>query len=362
MSELSFPFPSAPASNGALQEIVPGVLWLRMPLPLALDHINLYLLQDDDGWLIVDTGIGDQATRQLWQQIFAGPLAGQRISGVLCTHYHYDHAGLAGWLCDTLRVPLYMSYGEYFTLRTLAVTPPATLPWQHLEYFQRCGFPSTALDDIHQVLRMSSQLVTAPPAAFRRLRHGEVLKVGGHDWQLHLGEGHTAEQMLLYDAERGLLIAGDQLLPRITANISVLPGEAESDLLKDWLASLKRLARLANAADAHGGSGSANPLILPAHELPYRGLQLRVQQLEQHHGRQLDILQQLCATTAENADELSAFEASRQLFAHRRNLSNVDQMMALGECLAHLNHLLRRGEIERRLDDDGCWRYRPRGA
>lgn len=360
MNVLSYPYATPPAPDGDLQEIVPGVLWLRMPLPLALDHINLYLLQDDDGWLIVDTGISNAQTRALWQKIFSGPLAGQKISGVLCTHYHYDHAGLAGWLTDTLRVPLYMSYGEYFTLRTLAIAPTETLPWQHLEYFQRCGFPATALDEIHQVLRMSSQLVSEPPAAFRRIRHGDLLQIGGHTWQLHLGAGHTAEQMLLHDARRGLLIAGDQLLPRITSNISVLPGESESDLLSDWLASLKRLAQL---ADVNGSSSDRPPpLVLPAHELPYYGLQLRVQQLQQHHANQLDALLRLCTATLSNATDtasmgLTAYEATLQLYAHRKQLSNVDRMMALGECLAHLNHLRLQGRIERQLDEAGSWRY-----
>lgn len=342
MSELSFPFAAAPRPDGELLDVAPGIKWLRMPLPLALDHINLYLLQDDDGWLIVDTGISDATTRALWQQIFAGPLAGQKITGVLCTHYHYDHAGLAGWLADTLRVPLYMSHGEYYTLRTLAPAPQEEgLPWQHLEYFQRCGFPAAALDDIHQVLRMASQLVSPPPAAFRRLRHGEALKIGGRQWQLHLGEGHVAEHMLLHNAQDDILLAGDQLLPRITSNVSVLPTEPEADLMGDWLASLERLARLPN-----------DPLVLPAHELPYRGLQTRIRQLRAHHGRHFDRLRQLC-----QARELTAYEATLQLFAQRGPLSPVDRMMALGECLAHLNYLRRRGEIERRLDADGCYRY-----
>ena len=348
MSELSYPYPTAPAPHGELLELAPGVLWLRMPLPLALDHINLYLLQDDDGWMIVDTGINNAATKKLWQQIFAASLSsllgGQKISGVLCTHYHYDHAGLAGWLCDTLRVPLYMSYGEYYTLRSLAAAPADALPWEHLEYFQRCGFPAGHLDEVHQMLRMASQLVSPPPASFQRLRAGNTLTIGGRHWRLHLGEGHVAEHMLLHNTEDNILIAGDQLLPRITSNVSVLPTEPDADLMGDWLDSLKRLLQL-----------PGDPLVLPAHELPYRGLPVRIQQLQAHHGRHFDRLRGFCQET-----ELTAYQAMQQLFAHRSQLSPIDQMMALGECLAHLNYLWRRGEISRRLDEQGQYRYRTR--
>lgn len=325
-----------------------GVKWLRMPLPLGLDHINLYLVADEDengpGWLIIDTGISNDVTRALWQQILAGPLAGQRITGVLCTHYHYDHAGLAGWLTEMLRVPLYMSYGEYFTLRTLAASTEVNLSWQYLEYFQRAGFPAEHLDDLGAVLAMASQLISSPPTAFRRLRAGQELTLAGHRWQLHLGEGHVAEHMLLHDAQRNILIAGDQLLPRITSNVSVLPSEPEGDLIGDWLGSLARLQALPEQT-----------LVLPAHELPYHGLQTRIQQLQRHHGQHLDHLRRLCQSQAP-----TIYEATQQLFAHRGKLQPIDQMMAQGECLAHLNYLHQCGELERSLDETGCYRYRCR--
>jgi glyoxylase-like metal-dependent hydrolase (beta-lactamase superfamily II) len=251
---LAFPWKTPPQPGDTMVEIAPGIRWLRMPLPLALDHINLYLIRDHEGWMLIDTGIGDATTRALWEQILEAMPSGERITGIVCTHYHFDHAGLAGWLTERLRVPLYMSYGEYYTLRTLATEQISELPWQHVEFFRQCGFPEMGLEEIKSILRFSSRLVSPPPAAFHRLRDGATLTIGHRRWQLLRGEGHVAEHMLLHCAEDGLLIAGDQLLPRITSNLSVMPSEPQANLLADWLASLERLSKL-----------PPDTLILPAH-------------------------------------------------------------------------------------------------
>ncbi|MBP9712059.1 MAG: MBL fold metallo-hydrolase [Sterolibacterium sp.] len=338
LTPLQFPCATPPQPDGELLEVAPGILWLRMPLPLSLNHINLYLIRDHAGWMMVDTGIGDVSTQLLWEHIINEKLEGKRITGIVCTHYHFDHAGLAGWLTERLRVPLYMSYGEYYTLRTMATLCEGELPWQHVEYFRRGGMPADKLDDILSVIHVANRLITPPPAAFRRLRHGHSLQIGERRWQLLLGEGHVAEHMLLYSPDDQILIAGDQLLPNITSNISVLPVEPDADLLTDWLASLDRLSALPE-----------NTLILPAHERPYRGLHTRIAQLRGHHAAQLDALRRVCTTP------VTAYEASLQLFPHRR--SKMDDMMALGECLAHLNHLCVRGEVKILVSDLGIAQY-----
>lgn len=344
MQPLSYPFATPPRPGAEVIDVAPGVKWLRMPLPLALDHINLYLIEDDAGWIIIDTGIANDQTRELWQRLLAGPLAGLTISGVLCTHYHFDHAGLAGWLVERLRVPFYMSYGEYYTLKVLAAQTQRgdELPWAHQQFFHQSGLPDSSFTAIHAMLCATGALVSNPPAAFRRLRHGQWLTLAGRQWQLLLGEGHVAEHMLLHCAETGVLLAGDQLLPRITSNISVLPSEPDADLLTGWFDTLTRMAQLPD-----------DTLVLPAHELPYRGLHTRCRQLHEHHEQQFESLLAMCRDTA-----LTAFEAAQQLFARRNLQGPMNEMMAMGECLAHLIHLHRRGKILRTLDADGCYRYR----
>lgn len=340
MSSLRFPFEDAPKIDGELIDVAPGIKWLRMALPLALNHINLYLIRDREGWMIVDTGIATEKTRGLWRTIVEEKLAGDRITGVICTHFHFDHAGLAGWLTEWLRVPLYMSYGEYYTLRVVAAERGENLPWEHEEFFQRAGFPAAALEEVMAVVRMAGDLVTPPPASFRRLRQGERLTIGDREWELHVGEGHSPEHMLLHCPQDNLLIAGDQLLPRITSNVGVMPSEPEADLLAYWFATLDSLARL-----------PADTFVLPAHELPYYGLAARVEQLHAHHEQQFATIRRLCAM-----QPLSAFEAAVALFPARKN--SMDDLMAMGECLAHLTHLRRRGEMERTLGEDGVYRFR----
>ena len=340
MNTLTFPFADAPKTDGKLIDVAPGIKWLRMPLPLALNHINLYLIRDHDGWMIVDTGLATERTRELWQKIITEKLAGERITGVICTHFHFDHAGLAGWLTEWLRVPLYMSYGEYYTLRVVAAEKGDEVPWEHQEFFRHAGFPAEALAEVMIVVRMAHWLMTPPPASFRRLRHGERLTIGEREWHLHVGEGHAPEHMLLHCPQDNLLIAGDQLLPRITSNVGIMPSEPEADLLAYWFATLDNLALL-----------PADTFVLPAHELPYYGLVPRVAQLHTHHEQQFAKILKLCAEQA-----LSAYETAVALFPTRKN--SMDDLMAMGECLAHLTHLRKRGEITRTLGVDGVYYFR----
>ncbi|MBT7451482.1 MAG: MBL fold metallo-hydrolase, partial [Rhodospirillaceae bacterium] len=97
--ELTYPLDELPEPGG-LVRVAPGVFWLRMPLPIALNHINLWLLEDDDGWTIVDTGIGTDETKELWEQLFEKHLNNKPVKRLIVTHMHPDHIGLAGWLVD----------------------------------------------------------------------------------------------------------------------------------------------------------------------------------------------------------------------------------------------------------------------
>ena len=100
--KLRFPFQQPPAA-GQLSEIAPGILWLRLPLPFRLNHINIFLIDDGDGWAVVDTGIANKVTREIWEALAAGPLARRRLTRLIVTHFHPDHIGLAGWLARAVR-------------------------------------------------------------------------------------------------------------------------------------------------------------------------------------------------------------------------------------------------------------------
>jgi glyoxylase-like metal-dependent hydrolase (beta-lactamase superfamily II) len=335
---IEFPFPP-PEPDGALVELAPGVLWARMPMPMQLDHINVYLLRDDDGWYIVDTGLNTERARTLWETIVAQHFGGLPLKGLICTHFHYDHAGLSAWLTERFDVPLYMTHGEYFTLRTLAGPPPEPLPDTLLKFYLRAGMPRPRVEEMFAKLRRDP-FMPPQPRAFNRLREGQLLHIGGRDWRVVIGEGHSPEHACLYCESDRLLIAGDQLLPRITSNVLVSDIEPEANPLQLWLDSLDRLEALAEGT-----------LVLPSHERVFRGLHRRVAELHAHHRDQFDIVRahlQACGAA-------TAFETKAQLFP--RVLSAVEDMMALGETIAHLSWLRFAGQVRRVLDDDGMYRF-----
>lgn len=335
---IAFPF-DPPRPDGEVVTLAPGVLWARMPMPMQLDHINVYLLRDHDGWFIVDTGLNLPASRALWETIVERHFDGLPLKGLICTHFHYDHAGLSAWLTERFDAPLYMTHGEYFTMRTLAGPPPEPLPDSMLTFYLRAGMPRERVEEMFAKLRRDP-FMPPQPRAFTRLREGQGLHIGGRDWRVVIGEGHSPEHACLYCAADRLLIAGDQLLPRITSNVLVSDIEPEANPLKLWLDSLDRLAQLA-----------PDTLVLPSHERVFRGLLPRVTELHAHHQQQFDIVR----THLRVAGAATAFETKAKLFP--RVLSAVEDMMALGETIAHLSWLRYSGQVRRVLDDDGLYRF-----
>lgn len=333
-SALRYPF-EAPKADGSMVEVASGVLWLRMPMPMSLDHINVYLLRDGAGWAIVDTGLGLPTTRALWQQVFSsGPLAGQAPTRLICTHCHYDHAGAAAWIQEHFGVPLLMSYGEFMMVRSQMAPPPDPLPKSHTDFYVHAGLEDEQVERMFAALR-KDPFMAPPPVAYQRLRHGQVLQLGAHSWQVVVGEGHSPEHVCLYDAQRKILIAGDQLLPSITSNVMVSPFEPEGNPLQGWLESMDRLRML-----------DAESLVLPSHQGVFYGLRERTDEIVAHHMQQFDLVREYLA----RHQQASAAEIMRLLFTKLR--SPVDQMMALGETIAHLNWMHQAGQLQRTRGDN----------
>ena len=335
---LDYPF-EPPAADGMVVEVAPGILWARMPMPMALDHINVYLLREDDGWTLVDTGLNLERTRELWELIIATRLEGLPVKRLVCTHCHYDHAGVAAWLCERYQIPLLMTYGEYFMLRGLMGPPPDPLPASLLGFYQRAGMGEAKVQKMYTALRRDP-FMPPVPQSYQRLRARDVLTIGARDWQVVIGEGHSPEHACLYNASDRILIAGDQLLPRISSNVLVSPVEPEANPLRLWLASLDRLDQLA-----------ADTLVLPSHQSVFRGLRARVEELRAHHQQQFELLR----AELEQRGTATAFELMQVQFPKLRHA--MDELMGLGETLAHLSWLRYEGLISRVLDDDGCDRF-----
>jgi glyoxylase-like metal-dependent hydrolase (beta-lactamase superfamily II) len=337
-SALVYPF-RAP-KPGSLTEVAPGILWLRMPMPIALNHINLYLLAAGDGWLVVDTGPATAEAIALWEALFEGPLAGVRIAGVLCTHFHADHSGLARMLCERSGAPLLMTSREYFWRRAW---PGAIdeMPAEHAAFYREGGYPGDLTRDANEFFT-SLNLVQPIPMAFRRLREQDPLPGTDDDWRVLVGHGHSPEHAMLHCGPRRVLVSGDQLLPQISTNISVTAIDPTAEPLAEWLASLERLLAIPDET-----------LVLPAHGLPFRGIRSRVAQLQSHHARVLRRTMAVCARAPR-----SAYDVSKALFPGP--LTGIAHVLALGESLAHLQHLVRSGELASALDDSGVRRYRAR--
>ena len=339
MSSLTYPF-AAPACDGERVEVVPGCIqWLRMPLPMALNHINLYLVRDGDGWRMIDTGFDTRATRDIWERVL--PALGAPITGIVCTHHHGDHCGLAGWLTQKLRVPLHMSRAEYFAMRL--VHDLSLDSWEDRIYFKRAGLTDEQILVLAEALR-AFDVDTPQPLAYQRLRDGETLVIGDYQWELRGGEGHSPEHIALYCGELGVLLSGDQLLDRISPNVGVLPFEPEANPLRDWLISLTRIGELPEET-----------LVLPSHERPFYGLRTRAAQLQQHHFGVLERVLALCIAQPD-----TVYGLSRRLFPDRP--SPMDSILAIGETMAHLAYLLKQRRVQRELTAQDSYEYRICGS
>ncbi|RME63055.1 MAG: MBL fold metallo-hydrolase, partial [Alphaproteobacteria bacterium] len=243
-AELDYPFAAVPEAGAAIA-VAPGVYWIRMALPMQLDHINLWLLDDGDGVAIVDTGLRTRDTQARWQAVLKDVVGSRRITRIIVTHMHPDHVGMAGWLHRETGAPLFMTRTEYLTARVLTLDNGGAVPEDVLDFYRAAGFSEEQLAARRNAGWGNFARVVSPlPAAYRRLCAGDVLPIGGCDWQIVVGHGHSPEHACLMCAELGVIITGDQVLPRISSNVSVFPTEPEADPLGDWLRSLHGLKAL----------------------------------------------------------------------------------------------------------------------
>jgi len=333
----SFPEFDLPAP-GETTRLHEGVYWLRMPLPFALNHINLYLLEDTDGWFIVDTGLGGKTTEKHWRTLFDSALKGKPVKGIIATHMHPDHIGQAGFLNDHWKAPLYMTRGEYFGTRALSGPETGASRWSDAEHYRRAGVDEIQIEAAISAESGFGNFITPMPRSYQRLEHGATLKINGSEWRIIVGSGHSPEHACLFNETLNLLISGDQILPKITPNISVYSTEPNGNPLADYLGSLPQFLDLPE-----------DVLTLPAHNFPFIGLHKRVRQMQEHHEEKL---QALMAATSKAQ---TAIELLPVMF--KRKLDGSQLMFALGECVAHLNYLMVQGDMERTLEGEQ-YKYR----
>lgn len=327
---------------GEAVDILPGLKWVRLPLPFLLGHINVWLLQDADGWAVADTGIFTSETRQVWDNIFEQHLDNAPVTQVLVTHLHPDHVGCAGWLCKRFGVELSMSRDEYLLCRLLVSDTGMPAPAEGQRFYHAAGFSDDHLFRYAEMFGSFGKLVAPLPQSYRRLFEGPSFKIGDHEWRVLTGYGHSPEHACLYCPKQNVLISGDQILPTISSNVSVFPTEPAANPLAGWFESLHRLKDVL----------PDDVLVLPAHGKPFRGVKSRLDALIKEHETGLEKLRELCREPRRAVDVFPA------LFKSEITDSNL--MMATGEAIAHLNYLWYRGELQVARVEDGVRWYQAR--
>ena len=335
---IRYPWAEPPAEGDATK-IADGVFWLRLPLPMKLDHVNIYALDDGDSWTLIDAGIYSKRSVAIWEKLLAGPLAGKPVGRVILTHHHPDHVGMAGWF-QTRGASVWATRTSWLFARMLTLDAQSTPTPETLLFWKRCGMAQDIYDQRAADRPFNFADVVHPmPLGFKRIKEGDVIRIGGRDWDVRIGNGHAPEHATFWSRDDTLVLAGDQMLPSISSNIGVYATEPEADPVADWIEACERLATFARA----------DHLVLGGHKLPFTGLPMRMRQLIENHHHALDRLE------AHLDSPKSAGECFLPLF--KRNIGAGEYGLALVESMSHCLHLWHQGRAERREGPDGVWLF-----
>ena len=335
--KIRFPHEAAPR-EGDVIEVAKGILWIRLPLPMALDHVNVYALDDGDGWLIVDTGYHSKRGVTLWNDLLQGPLGGKPVKKALMTHHHPDHIGNVGWFQQEHGAEIISTRTAWLYSRMMVLDQQKEWPPELAAFYK-----STGMDNDLYKERLNSKpfnyadIVHHMPLGFTRIMQDDVIMIGNRTWTVHIGNGHAPEHATLWCNEEPIVIAGDQILPGISSNVGVYATEPNADPLEEWLESCERLSKIA----------TEDHFVLPGHKLPFTGLPARLHQLiENHHSG----LRRLLEFVEEPKTAVGCFP---MLF--KRKIEGGNYGLAMVEAIAHLNHLYLAGKVSKTANDDGIW-------
>jgi len=337
---MQYPWPEPP-EFGTSREIAEGVFWVRLPLPMALDHVNCYVLDDGDGWTVVDTGFSTRKTRAMWDHLLDTTFKGKPVTRVIATHHHPDHIGLAGWFQEEKGAELWCSRTSWLMARMLFLDYEETHKPENLLFWRRSGMDAEIYDKrVATPPYNFSDVLWNMPLGFRRIQEGETIEIGGRVWDIHMGNGHSPEHATFWSRECNLVLTGDQVLSSISPNLGVYATEPEADTVGEWLASCEKLASLARV----------DHLALGGHKLPFTGLPHRMQLLIENHHHALERLLEFLSIPR------TAAECFQPLF--KRTIKSGEYGLALAEAVAHMNHLWKLGQVTREIGENDAYYYR----
>ena len=337
---LRYPFDDKP-QVGAPIEVADGVFWARMDLPYTLDHINVWLLRDGDGWVIIDTCVDMESSRAHWEDLFDGFMGGKPVNKVIVTHMHPDHVGLAGWLVKRFDADFHMSRADYLMCRAMAADTGKDVPDEGIRFYRAAGFDEHALERYRARFGGFGQHIHTLPQAYKRVKQDDEIEIDGFVWRIEIGSGHAPEHACLYCEEKGVLISGDQVIPRISSNVSLFPTEPMGNPLQDWIDSCHRIREAI----------PDNVLVCPAHNEPFYGLHARLNALIDGHENSLARLHDVCE------EPRRAIDGKVFSVLFKRRVGREVFFMAAGESLAHLMCLVHRGDLSMNYDADGVCYY-----
>ena len=332
---LTYRFEDQLPDHGSVTRVADGVFWARMPMWGRLNHINVWVLRDHDGWTIVDTGLNREDVQECWRSIFANHLEGRPVRRVIATHLHSDHTGNAGWICQEWGAELWMSRSDFFMCKVMAADGPSDVPEDAIKFYRRAGFDEARLNRYRERFGQFGANIWELPAGYRRIQEGQYLDIGGREWRAVIGHGHAPEHVCLYCPELKLIIGGDQILPKITPNVSVNPSEPLANPLRDFINSCARFREIL----------PPDLLVLPAHESLYEGVHERLTALIDWHEVAIEKLYDLCEEPKRAVDVFPALFKSE--------ITDTSYFPATGESIAHLHCALERRMLTVEEDENG---------
>ena len=334
---ISFPY-TTPPEPGAVIEVADGIYWVRMALPMLIDHVNVYILEGRHDLTIIDTGLNFRQCKLAWLKIIKNNFGTKPIKNVLLTHHHPDHIGLLGWFHDNFKIKVYASRTSWLLGRMLYLDKQRKPSKEAIDFWIQAGMDKTTLDKKCKDKPFNfSDVVANFPLGFISLNQGDEICLSGKNWRVEMGQGHAPDHLTLWGLDLPIVIAGDQIIPGISSNLGVYPTEPLLDTVGAWLSSCNRFLKLAK--DQH--------FVLPGHKSPFLGLSARLRQLIDNHVSALERIEQKLSV-----DECTAVDLFQSIF--KRKITDSEYGLALAEAVGHLNYFRVRNMVNYSIRDDGA--------